>query len=157
MHDILLRITREKEKRRTWPAERAGRFHHGRFALRPGQTAPNPVVSTLRISGRSTSSISGTRDARRSVRALVSLPERRPAGRRKAKKDAHDQAEDQRTGDRRRPGLTVLEAARRTASRSQPLRGKGLSSYGGCRLCLVEIKGGEVCPGLLHAVEDNLE
>ena len=57
------------------------------------------------------------------------------------------------------PGLTVLEAAQAHGIKIPNLcAAKGLSSYGGCRLCLVEIKGRRgYVPACCTPVEDNLE
>ena len=57
------------------------------------------------------------------------------------------------------PGTTVLEAAKSHGIAIPNLcAAKGLSSYGGCRLCLVEIKGRRgYVPACCTPVEDNLE
>ncbi|MBP1767278.1 MAG: fdhF 2 [Candidatus Aminicenantes bacterium] len=57
------------------------------------------------------------------------------------------------------PGLTVLEAAQAHGIKIPNLcAAKGLSSYGGCRLCLVEIKGRRgYVPACCTPVEENLE
>jgi predicted molibdopterin-dependent oxidoreductase YjgC len=57
------------------------------------------------------------------------------------------------------PGMTVLEAAQAHGIKIPNLcAAKGLSSYGGCRLCLVEVKGRRgYVPACCTPVEDNLE
>ena len=57
------------------------------------------------------------------------------------------------------PGTTVLEAAQdHGISIPNLCAAKGLTSYGGCRLCLVEIKGKRgYVPACCTAVEENLE
>jgi predicted molibdopterin-dependent oxidoreductase YjgC len=57
------------------------------------------------------------------------------------------------------PGTTVLEAAQSHGISIPNLcAAKGLSSYGACRLCLVEIKGRRgYVPACCTAVEENLE
>jgi predicted molibdopterin-dependent oxidoreductase YjgC len=57
------------------------------------------------------------------------------------------------------PGTTVLEAAQAHGISIPNLcAAKGLTPYGGCRLCLVEIKGGRgYVPACCTAVEENLE
>jgi len=56
-------------------------------------------------------------------------------------------------------GITVLEAAQSNGISIPNLcAAEGLSSYGGCRLCLVEIKGRRgYVPACCTAVEENLE
>jgi predicted molibdopterin-dependent oxidoreductase YjgC len=58
-----------------------------------------------------------------------------------------------------KPGTTVLEAAQSNGISIPNLcAAKGLTSYGGCRLCLVEIKGGRgYVPACCTPVEENLE
>jgi predicted molibdopterin-dependent oxidoreductase YjgC len=57
------------------------------------------------------------------------------------------------------PGMTVLEAAQANGISIPNLcASKGLASYGGCRLCLVEIKGRRgYVPACCTTVEENLD
>jgi len=125
-----------------------------------GQTAPNPVLSTLRYFKHEYLAHIEENDVRRGCASSARRPRIRAAGRCTYERRSECSHTDGRRGGDQRPGRPDHPRSGARTQRGIPTlcHLEGLSEVGACRLCLVEVKGARrLLPACVTRVEEGME